>query len=252
MKKILFILFALVAAIPVCAQTDDVDMLFPNGTVEKPKKNRFFIGLKGGATFTSVSDPLEGKLGDGNGIGYSGGIAMKMRFGRATENSPEGTGFWGVGFELKYKQNVAKTVGIGFGDIYSDYGDENVELKAAYAEIPVYFHVYPFAKSSGLNTLYLEAGVSFGKILSCSPKYLYLDEPSEEYDAALYELNGENTKLSGGDIHPIFGLGYTIPRTCLDFSVRYHMGCTSLAKNFNSKMSTIEASLCFMFKAGKF
>ena len=93
---------------------------------------------------TSMTQPAQCDLYDKSGIGFSGGVAMKARFGKATENSYEGTGMFGVGLELKYKQNNVKTI--------ANEGD----LKLGYFEVPVTLQFYPFAKSKIMNPFYIE------------------------------------------------------------------------------------------------
>lgn len=250
MKKILFLLLAFALTMPVCAQTDDNDIFFGSG-IGKEKKSALYLGPKIGVGLTSISDPSEGKLGDKMGTGLIGGVAMNLRFGKATESSPAATGWWGVGLELRYKNNVAKTVATSY-DKNLNKSDENANLSLSYFEIPLFLHVYPFAKSSSMNSLYVEAGVSLGTLLSRGTNYLYVQNPSANYSEVLYCIDADESKLKGGDIHPILGLGYTIPRTGLDINVRYDIGATKLAKNFSSKMSTIEVSLAYNFKICKF
>ena len=118
--------------------------------------------------------------------------------------------------------------------------------------MPVFFTVYPFAKSRVLNSLYVEAGASFGIMLSRSPNYLQVMSPSDQYSLVTYTLNGNGSKLKGGDIHPIVGVGYVIPKTGLELNVRYNIGMTKLANNFSSKMSTLEVSVAWLFNVAKF
>jgi hypothetical protein len=234
MKKLLILFVAILGVSPAFAQSDEgADF----GSFVKPKKSAFFIGPKAGVTMSSMTQPNECDLYDGSGIGFSGGIAMKARFGRATENSIEGTGMIGVGLELKYKQNAVKTV---FG--------ENLNL--GYFELPVTLQFYPFLKSQAMNSFYLELGPSVGMLMSKSPDKLSVDinEPYPGTQTITYHTGG----LKGFDVHPVFGLGYTIPNTGLDINARYYLGTSELAENFPCKMSTIEISISWLFKAAKF
>lgn len=237
---------ALLITVPVCAQDDGEEL-----QIGKPKKNALFIGPKVGLGLTSMSQPDEGKLADGSGLGFAGGLSAKLRFGRATENSAGGTGFWGVGIDLRYKQNSVKTIAIGYESNVNN-AEENAKLTTSYFDVPVFFTVYPFAKSRVLNSLYVEAGASFGIMLSRSPNYLQVMSPSDQYSLVTYTLNGNGSKLKGGDIHPIVGVGYVIPKTGLELNVRYNIGMTKLANNFSSKMSTLEVSVAWMFNVAKF
>lgn len=237
MKKIIFLFVTLLTFAPAMAQNDGFD--FPgesmSGDFGKPKKHAFFIGPKVGLVAASISDPKEGKLADGMGVGFSAGAAMKLRFGKATSSSKEGTGFFGVGLELKYKQSNAKTIGI------DQDGKENAKLGVSYFDIPVFVQVYPFAKSKAMNTFYIEVGPDFALAVGRSPKSLRAGE---------YQYVTE--KMTAHDLKFMAGIGYTIPKTGLDINFRYFLGTSKMAKNFESKMSNLEVSLAWMFKAGKF
>ena len=153
MKKILIFIAALSLSVPGFAQSDDgEDELISMG---KEKSNTFFLGPKVGGTMTSMTQPNEGKLYDGSGFGFSGGLAFQARFGKASENSVGGTGYFGAGLELKYKLNSVKTLGT------DESGKENVKMSIGYFEVPVFAHIYPLAKSPSLNSFYVELGAAF-------------------------------------------------------------------------------------------
>lgn len=233
---------AFVTLTPVFAQDDGEEIT----VAPKEKSNAFFIGPKVGGTMTTMTQPNEGNLYDGCAFSFSGGIAMKMRFGKASENSVGGTGYFGAGLELKYRQSAVKTVGT------DESGKENAKLSLSYFDVPVYLHVYPFAKSRSMNTFYVELGASFGGTLSRSPKTLTVANPSAEYKSVTYNIDNGDSKLKGMDVRPLAGLGYTIPNTGLDINARYYIGTTKLAGNFPCKMSTLEVSLSWMFNIWKF
>lgn len=235
MKKIITLLGLFVAILPLMAQTDDGELVISNNSIGTVKKNVFFVGPKIGATFTSMTQPEEGNLYDAMGIGFSGGAAAKLRFGQASENSYGGTGIFGVGLELKYKQNIVKTTG-------SD------KLSIGYFEIPVTAQLYPFYKSRGLNTLYIEVGVDMAFGLTASPDELSFSPDNGVYNKVTYKTGD----LKASDFRIPVGIGYTIPKTGLDINIRYYIGTSKLAKNFSSKMNTLEVSLAWLFKAGGF
>lgn len=244
MKKISLMCMAVFVAIaPMSAQNDDGDDFI---ITKKEKSNAFFIGPKIGVTKTTMTQPNEGKLCDGGAWGFSGGLAMNMRFGKASENSPAGTGYWEAGLELKYRHNAVKTVACDESD------KKNTNLSISYFDIPVYVHIYPFAKSRSMNTLYAELGVSCGGTLNRSPKQLIVTNPNADYSSVTYNIDADGSKLKGMDVRPLAGLGYTIPNTGLDINTRYYLGTTKLAGNFPCKMSTLEVSLSWMFNASKF
>lgn len=242
MKKLLICMSALFLTVPMFAQSDEDD----DNVVRIEKSNAFFIGPKVGGTLSTMSDPDECDLYDGSGISFSGGIAMKARFGKATPNSVGGTGYFGVGLELKYSQKSVKTVGI------DEDGEENAKLNISWFEVPVYVQVYPFTKTSSFNSLYVELGASIAGTLSRSPEKLTVISPNETYSSVVYHLDDDDSKLSGMDIRPLVGIGYTIPGTGLDINVRYYLGMSELAENFACKINNFEVSLAWMFNIGKF
>lgn len=244
MKKILFSLMALLIALPICAQSDDGED--EALVLVKTKNNAFFLGPKVGATFTTMSDPNEGKLYDKFGTDFSGGLAMKFRFGKASENSIGGTGYCGVGLELKYKRNSVQTLAV------NEAGEKNAKLTLDYFEVPVYFQVYPFAKFSAMNSFYVELGASFAGTMARSPQSLTLYNPNLELASVTYNLDTEESTLKGMDIRPLVGLGYTIPESGLDLNFRYYIGTSDLAGNFPCKMNSCEISVSYMFNIGRF
>ena len=243
MKKILFFIAALSIAVPGFAQSDDGEEEFPP---VKQKSSVFFLGLKAGGTITSMTQPDEGKLYDGAGFGFSGGLAVQARFGKASENSVSGTGYFGAGLELKYKLNSVKTLGI------DEDGNDNAKMSVGYFEVPVFAHIYPLVKSPSLNSFYVELGAAFAGTLSRSPKSLKLLHPSADCSQVIYNLDANGSTLKGMDVRPFAGIGYTIPNTGLDVSARYYIGTSELAGNFPCKMNTLEVSLAWLFNMGKF
>lgn len=243
MKKYLFLVMALTCALPGFAQSDDGEEEFAQS---KSKSNAFFIGPKAGVTFTSMTQPNEGKLYDASGIGFSGGIALKARFGKASDNSVGGTGYLGAGVEVKYLQNTVKTLGTDEG------GKEKAKLSLGYLDIPVYVQVYPFAKNANFNSLYIELGAAFAGTITRTPKSLTLENPNEGISSVTYNIDKDNSKLKGWDIRPMAGIGYTIPGTGLDINARYQIGLNKLAGNFPCKMNTLEVSVAWLFNIGRF
>ena len=244
MKKILCLIAALSLAVPGFAQSDDgEDETISTG---KEKSNAFFLGPKIGGTMTTMTQPDEGKLYDGSGFGFSGGVVFQARFGKASENSVGGTGYFGAGIELKFKINSVKTLGT------DESGKENAKLSLGYFDAPIFVHIYPLAKSPSLNSLYVELGAALAGTLSRSPKSLTLNNPSGDYSQITYNLDANGSKLKGMDVRPFAGIGYTIPNTGLDINARYYIGTSKLAKNFPCKMNTLEVSLAWLFNIGKF
>lgn len=232
MKKILFAIAALSLTLPMMAQWDDVPDVSQTQTVTlgvgAPKKNAFFLGPKAGVTFGMMSQPEQADLYDGMGVGFSGGLAMKLRFGKATEDSDGGTGLLGLGIEVKYVQNNVKLIG-------------GEKLSMGFVEMPITFQIYPFKRSSAMNGFMIEVGPDFAYNITRSPEVV----TANNY---VYKVGD----LKSHDIRALVGLGYTIPRTGLDINARYYMGFSKMAENMNSKMSYIEVSLSYLFRVAKF
>lgn len=233
MKRLIFFLLMFLTGMSCFAQRQSSRTVDP---VIKSKNNALFLGPKVGVAMSSFSgQPAECDLFDGGTMGFSGGLAARARFGRATENSVEGTGLLGLGIELKYRQAKAKTI-------------VDDDLSLGYLEIPLMLQVYPVPKSSALNGFYLEAGPELALLASKSPDVLSVSTTST-YQQVSYHTGD----LKGGDMRLAVGVGYTLPNTGLDVNVRYHLGMSELSKNvLPTKHHMIELSLAWMFKLGKF
>lgn len=243
MKKVFSLLvMSLLCVATVSAQEEELNIL------GRQKNNTIFIGVKAGATFTSMTQPDECDLYDGSGFGLSGGIAAKVRFGvknAAEKGLAPGTGYFGLGLEVKYVQNKVKTI-----------GDD--DLSMGYFEIPVFAQVYPFAKNKTMNSFFVEAGAAVAGTLSKSPDLLTVNNSTSYVSYATGDLKGF-------DVRPMVGIGYSIPygsdrtengdykvRNHIDLNARYYVGMSELAGNFPCKMSHLEFSLAWMFSCGKF
>ena len=256
MKKLVVLILASMLCSTTFAQRN-VQPQRGGGRSAKPelaqKKHSFFVGLKGGVDLTTMTQPDECDLYDGAGLGFSGGVVGKARFGQATPNAPAATGLLGAGIELKYKQNKVKTIGT------DESGKANADLTVGYFEVPVYVQVYPFYRSDAMNTFYIEAGPDFAGTMSRNPKSLTVENPSKEWSSVTYNIDNNDSKLKGMDIRIMAGLGYDFAiknekhetTNLIGINARYYMGTSKLAGNFNSKMSTFEISLSWMFNIGK-
>lgn len=242
MRKILFMFLALVSITPVFAQDDDGEI--PG--IIKEKNNAFFFGPKVGGTLNTLNQSKECKLYDGSALGYSCGIVMNARFGKASENSVGGTGYFAAGVELKYRNSVVKTLG------FDENGENNANLSISYFDVPVYMQVFPFVKSRSMNSFYVELGTAFCGTMGRAPKSLTVTNPSAEISSVTYCIDTDGSKLKGMDVRPLLGLGYTIPNTSLDINGRYYFGTSDLAGNLPCKLNSLEVSLSWMFNVWKF
>lgn len=265
MKKNFLFALAVVLCLPMLAQRDHQQQRGSRtrtsqnapkgrGRIVDTGKHLFYLGLKGGLDITTMTQPQECDLFDGAGMGFSGGLAAKARFNKASNNAPAGTGLLGLGLELKYKQNKVKTIGT------DESGKANADLSVNYFEVPVYVQVYPFYNSDAMNTFYVELGPDFAGTLGRSPKSLTVDNLTGDYSVVTYHLDDNLSTLKGFDVRFMAGIGYEFPikkndkhenTNLIGINARYYLGTSKLAKNFDSKMSTIELSLSWLFNIGK-
>lgn len=257
MKKVVVLLFATMLCTSMYAQRSGQSQR--GGRSSRPssglvqKKHAFYVGLRGGLDFTSMSQPDECDLVDGAGVGGNIGVVGKMRFGRASENSFAGTGLFGVGLELKYKKNSVKTIGT------DQDGNENANLGIGYFEVPVYAQLYPFYKTNKMNTFYVELGPDFAGTVGRSPESLTVNNLTGNYSSVTYHIDNGDTRLKGMDFRIMFGLGYDFPiknsknepAHLIGVNARYYVGTSKLAGNFPCKMNTFELSFSWMFNAWK-
>ena len=237
MKKNLFLVIAALCGLSVFAQSgEDINELFS----EKEYNHVLYVGPVAGVNMTMTSGQPKYDLFEGSGLGFTGGVAAKLRFGRGTQNSMEGTGKFAAGLEVKYTLNNVKT---------------NVEdnLTLGYLDIPVLVQFFPLAGTTTANGLFIEAGPDFALLMSKNPDKLHLDlnEPYPGLQAIEYATGD----LKGGDIRVAMGLGYNYSMSKMDLGIhaRYYLGLSDLSKNvLSTKLNTIELSLSLMFKTAKF
>ena len=241
MKKLLTVLLLALLSSAFCAQA--------GGWVQK--KHMFYLGFKGGANLSLMSQPDECDLYDDMGLGYHGGIAFQARLGRASENSAPGTGLFGLGFEARYKLNSVKTVAT------DESGNANANLDLTYVDVPVFLRLYPLCKAGTMTNFYIEAGPDFAYLLDRKPQSLTAVSPLGAN--VTYHLDDNKSTLKGMDLRVMAGVGYDFAikndnyeaTNLIGINARYYMGMSKLAGNFNSKMSSIEVSLSWMFNVGK-
>lgn len=237
MRKNLLLVIAALCGLSGFAQSgEDVNELFS----EKEYNHVLYVGPVVGANMTMTSGQPKYDLFEGTGVGFTGGVAAKARFGRGTDNSMEGTGKFAAGLEVKYTLNTVKT-------------KTKDNLSLGYLDIPVLVQFFPLAGTTTANGLFIEAGPDFALLMSKSPDKLRLDlnEPYPGLQAIEYATGD----LKGGDIRVAMGLGYNFSMPKMDLAVhaRYYLGMSELSKKvLPTKLSTLELSLSLMFKAASF
>lgn len=216
------------------------------------KKNTFYAGPKLGLVMSTMSNPEECTLAKGAGANISLGAVAHARFGMASKHASAGTGLFGAGIELKYKNNTVKTFGT------DEDGNKNASLTVGYFELPVFVRVYPFYKSDAVNTLYVEAGPDFALGISRGPKNLTVENPNPEMSSITYHIKRDKEKLVGNDVRVMIGAGYDLPikkgkdtKSLVGIGARYYIGTSGLAGNFPCRMNSFEFSLSWQFSLGK-
>ena len=155
-----------------------------------------------------------------NGLALQAGVVGNIHFGRRQDSSPGGTGWFGAEAEVLYGLRTL--------------GAEQESLTMHCVEIPVLLQVYP------IPSLAIEAGATFVKYLKCAPERLQIGE-----QAINISQFGE-----ASDVMLSIGANYKIPAGIM-LDLRYNLGTSSLAGNFDSKTSTFMASIAYLFSFGK-
>lgn len=211
MRKIFLFLFMAVFTLTVSAQEEEE---FATTIVDSPY--RIYLGPKAGINFasmTGLSD--EFGLNPKSGIGFQGGLAAGIHFGRRTPKAEGGTGRFGIQLEAMYSQRTIKT----------DY--EN--LKLSYFEVPI------LAQYFVMPELSIELGPTICGILNSSP---------EKIQSGNIVIQTEEIK--GYDVMLTAGIGYK-SKNGFTASARYNLGMSELAGNFNGKVSTVTVSVGWLF-----
>lgn len=174
------------------------------------------IGVKGGVNYSFAGNPKGYDLGTKGAVGFQGGLAANIHFSDKKDYTPAGTGRWGVQLEALYSQRTLKT------DI------EDIKMNCFAIPVLAQFYVTP--------SLTIEAGPTFTGVLSASPKTM---------EQRITSFGTEDIK--GHDIMATIGIGY-YHNIGITAGLRYNHGFSNLAKNYETKVSTIEFSIGYLFK----
>lgn len=218
-KRFLLCAGALVLALGLWAQSSDDDEFT---TIKRPLT--ISIGVKGGASYSFASEPKGFDLGMKGGVGFEGGLAVNLHFSDRQDYTPSGTGRWGVQFEGLYAQRTLKT------DI------EDIKMSCFAVPLLAQFYVSP--------SFTIEAGPTFTGVLSTSPKVLSQGSVENGF------LNIGLEKIKGLDVMATVGVGYYHDRG-FTASARFNLGNSNLAGNFQTKVSSAELSVGYLFKIFK-
>lgn len=176
------------------------------------------IGPKVGANYAMMSAPQNLNLSLSGRPGFSAGAAANLRFARPTGSS-FGAERFGVQLEALYAAH--------------NFSIENESASLSCFEIPLLFQWYVIPMFA------FEAGATFTGAFGSSPESL--------------ELNGNNYRLHqirASDAMLTFGVNY---KTIGGFNVslRYNMGNSDIASNFQTKISTISIGIGWLFTVMK-
>ncbi|MDE6548971.1 MAG: PorT family protein [Muribaculaceae bacterium] len=218
--------FALAVGLAVSASAqgivpvDDDDFVNYNinsGTIVY-KPYALSIGPKVGVNYSIAGDPDGMDLGMTGNIGFSAGAAVNLRFGRPA-GKPFGTERFGVQLEALYSMHSLKT------DV------ENINMSCF--EIPVLFQWY------FLPTFAAEVGPTFTGAFSASPKEF-------KYNNAVYQMD----KMKAYDVMLSIGVNCKL-KNGFTADLRYNLGNSDIAGNFQTKVSTISLGIGWLFNVIK-
>lgn len=176
------------------------------------------IGPKVGANYSMAGDPDGMDFGMSGNIGFSAGAAFNLRFGRPA-GRPFGTERFGVQLEALYSMRSLK----------NDVDD----IKLNCFEIPVLFQWY------FVPNFAVEVGPTFTGAFSASPKEF-------NYNNAVYQMD----KVKSYDVMLSIGVNCKL-KNGFTADLRYNLGNSDLAGNFNTKVSTISLGIGWLFNVIK-
>lgn len=193
---------------------DDLDD--PDPIVLKPYA--LSIGPKVGFNYSIAGDPKGLSIGMTGNAGFSAGAAFNVRFWRPS-GRPFGTERLGVQVEALYSMRNLKT------DI------ENISMNCF--EIPVLVQWY------FLPVLAVEVGPTFSGSFPSSPEKLGVGN-------SVYQLS----EMKAFDVMLSVGLNCKL-KNGFTADVRYNLGNSNMAGNFQTKVSTISVGIGWLFNVIK-
>ena len=218
MFKRAFLTLALAAGMVVSASAQGLNPIDDDINTDVLKPYALSIGPKVGANYSIAGDPEGMDLGMTGNIGFSAGAAVNLRFGRPA-GRPFGTERFGVQLEALYSRRSLKT------DI------ENINMNCF--EIPILFQWY------FVPTFAVEVGPTFTGAFSGSPKDF-------KYNNAVYQMD----KVKAYDVMLSIGVNCKL-RNGFTADLRYNLGNSDIAGNFQTKVSTISLGIGWLFNVIK-
>ena len=212
-KHLLLLLFAALCCNGLIAQEE----------CEDDRPYRLAIGPKIGLGLDMGSDSDLENLSFDPAIGYQVGAVFNAHFGRRYELSCGGTGWFGLQVEALYSGRNIKI------------DSENLGMSCF--EVPILAQLY-FTPSFAF-----QAGATPVMILSTTPDKL-------QYEGATYGTGD----IKGSDVMPTLGLAYKSRinyNSALLIDLRYNLGMSDLAGNFDTKVSSVKLSFTYLFNIVK-
>lgn len=224
LKRALFS-FAVIAGMAVTASAqgipvEDVDIIEDGIGIEREvlKPVALSIGPKIGLNYSIAGDPDGMSIDLSGGIGFSAGVAANLRFGRPS-GRPFGTERFGVQLEALYStRSLTNNV-------------DDISMNCF--EIPVLFQWY------FVPTFAIEVGPTFTGTFSSSPNSL-------KYNNQVYQMD----KIKAYDVMLSIGLNCKL-RNGFTADLRYNLGNSDIAGNFETKVSTISLGIGWLFSVIK-
>lgn len=190
---------------------------------EDDRPYRIAIGPKVGVGLVMGSHSNLENLNFGMGLGYQLGAAFNAHFGRRYELSCGGTGWFGLQLEALYG---GRSIKLG-----------SSSLGTSCLEVPILAQLYV------VPSFAIEAGATMVKVLGTTPDQL-------NYEGATYGTG----EIKGSDVMITAGLAYKAginQSSSLLMDVRYNMGMSPLAGNFDTKVSSVMLSFAYLFNIVK-
>jgi len=218
-RKVLLLASAIILALGAFAQsTSDEEFT----TIKRPLT--IAVGAKCGANYAFAAEPKDMKLGMKGGVGFQGGLAVNLHFSDRQDYKPSGTGRWGVQLEGLYALRTLKT------DI------DDIKMHCFEVPLLAQFYVSP--------SFTIELGPTFTGVLSTSPKVLSQGSVVSGF------LDMHIDKIKGFDVMASVGVGY-YHNSGITASARFNLGTSDLAGNFQTKVSSAELSVGYLFTVFK-
>lgn len=197
---------------------DDGQPAKRQGRGEVLKPCVFSIGPKVGINYSLAGNPDGMDLDMSGGVGFSGGAAFNLRFGRPA-GRPLGTERFGVQLEAMYSRRSLKT------------NVDNISMNCF--EIPLLLQWY------FVPNFAIEVGPTFTGTFSSSPKNF-------DYNGVVYQMG----KVKAYDVMLSVGVNCKLKKG-FTADLRYNLGNSEMAGNFNTKVSTISLGIGWLFNVIK-